>query len=43
LALVEECRAMGDLDMARNLLGEIIAESDGATKERAEKMLSELA
>jgi pilus assembly protein FimV len=42
LALVEECRAMGDVDMARNLLGEIIAESEGATKARAERMLAEL-
>ncbi|MHB1690029.1 MAG: FimV/HubP family polar landmark protein [Thiomonas sp.] len=42
LALVEECRAMGDVDMARNLLGEIIAESDGETKVRAQRMLAEI-
>ncbi len=42
LALVEECRAMGDVDTARNLLGEIIAESDGETKMRAQRMLAEI-
>ncbi len=42
LALVEECRAMGDVDTARNLLGEIIAESDGETKLRAQRMLAEI-
>ena len=42
LALVAECRAMGDLDTARNLLREIIAESGGEAKARAEKMLVEL-
>ncbi|MDE2121521.1 MAG: fimbrial protein FimV, partial [Betaproteobacteria bacterium] len=42
LALVEECRAMGDLETARNLLHEILAESDGATRAQAEKLLAEL-
>ncbi|MBW4046816.1 MAG: FimV family protein [Proteobacteria bacterium] len=42
LALVAECRAMGDLDTARNLLREIIAESGGEAKARAEKILVEL-
>jgi pilus assembly protein FimV len=40
--LVEEFTAMGDHDMARNLLGEIAAESEGATRARAEKLLAEL-
>ncbi len=42
LALVEECRAMGDLETARNLLHEIIAESEGETRVQAEKLLAEL-
>lgn len=42
LELVEECRAMGDLDMARSLLGEIIAESDGPTRAHAETLLAQL-
>ena len=42
LALVEESRAMGDLDTARHLLHEIIAESDGETRAAAEKLLAQL-
>ncbi len=42
LALVEECRSMGDLDTARHLLQEIIAESDGETRAQAQKMLADL-
>ena len=42
LALVEECRAMGDLETARNLLHEILAESEGETRAQAEKLLAEL-
>ena len=42
LALVEESRAMGDLDSARHLLHEIIAESDGETRAQAEKLLAQL-
>ncbi len=42
LALVEECRAIGDVDTARNLLHEILAESDGETRAQAEKLLAEL-
>ncbi|MDE2478345.1 MAG: LysM peptidoglycan-binding domain-containing protein [Betaproteobacteria bacterium] len=42
LALVEESRAMGDLDTARHLLHEIIAESDGETRAQAEKLLAQL-
>ena len=41
-ALVEECRAMGDLETARNLLREIVGESAGEAKARAEKLLVEL-
>jgi pilus assembly protein FimV len=39
---VEESRAMGDLDSARHLLHEIIAESDGETRAQAEKLLAQL-
>ncbi len=42
LALVEESRAMGDLDTARHLLHEIIAESEGETRAQAEKLLAQL-
>ncbi|WP_297914156.1 FimV/HubP family polar landmark protein [Thiomonas sp.] len=42
LALVEESRAMGDLDTARHLLQEIIAESEGETRAQAEKLLAQL-
>lgn len=42
LALVEECRALGDEPMARELLNEIIADGDADARERAQKMLAEL-
>ncbi|WP_297914224.1 FimV/HubP family polar landmark protein, partial [Thiomonas sp.] len=41
-ALIDEFRALGDTDMARDLLREIVAESDGPTRARAEAMLAEL-
>ncbi len=41
-ALVDECRAIGDVEMARDLLREIVAEGDTASRERAEAMLAEL-
>jgi pilus assembly protein FimV len=41
-ALVDECRAIGDLEMARDLLREIAAEGDDASRQRAQAMLAEL-
>jgi pilus assembly protein FimV len=43
LALAEEFKAIGDTDGARALIEEIIAESSGEMKSRAQKALSQLA
>ena len=42
LALAEEFNAIGDADGARTLIEEVVAESSGALKIRAQRMLSEL-
>ena len=42
LALAEEFNAIGDIDGARTLMEEVVAESTGALKTRAQRMLSEL-
>ena len=42
LALAQEFNTIGDSDGARTLIEEVIAESTGALKARAQKMLSEL-
>lgn len=42
LALAEEFNAIGDIDGARTLIEEVVAESTGALKTRAQRMLSEL-
>lgn len=42
LALAEEFNAIGDTDGARTLIEEVVAESTGALKIRAQRMLSEL-
>lgn len=42
LALAQEFNTIGDSDGARTLIEEVIAESSGALKARAQKMLSEL-
>ncbi|UCV00563.1 FimV/HubP family polar landmark protein [Acidovorax radicis] len=42
LALAEEFNAIGDTDGARTLIEEVVAESTGALKTRAQRMLSEL-
>ena len=42
LALAEEFDAIGDTDGARTLIEEVVAESSGALKIRAQRMLSEL-
>ena len=42
LALAEEFNAIGDTDGARTLIEEVVAESSGALKIRAQRMLSEL-
>ena len=42
LALAEEFNAIGDADGARTLIEEVVAESSGALKIRAQRMLAEL-
>ena len=42
LALAEEFNAIGDTDGARTLIEEVVAESTGALKIRAQRMLNEL-
>ena len=42
LALAEEFNAIGDTDGARTLIEEVVAESSGAIKTRAQRMLAEL-
>ena len=42
LALAEEFNAIGDADGARTLIEEVVAESSGALKARAQRMLAEL-
>ena len=42
LALAEEINAIGDPDGARTLIEEVVAESSGALKTRAQRMLAEL-
>lgn len=42
LALAEEFNAIGDTDGARTLIEEVVAESTGALKTRAQRMLNEL-
>ena len=42
LALAEEFNAIGDTDGARTLIEEVVAESSGALKTRAQRMLAEL-
>ena len=42
LALALEFNAIGDSDGARTLIEEVIAESSGALKARAQSMLAEL-
>jgi pilus assembly protein FimV len=42
LALAEEFNAIGDTDGARTLIEEVVAESNGALKTRAQRMLAEL-
>ena len=42
LALAEEFNAIGDTDGARTLIEEVVAESSGALKIRAQRMLSDL-
>ena len=42
LALAEEFNAIGDTDGARTLVEEVVAESSGALKIRAQRMLAEL-
>ena len=42
LALAEEFNAIGDTDGARTLIEEVVAESSGALKTRAQRMLGEL-
>jgi pilus assembly protein FimV len=42
LALAEEFGAIGDTDGARHLIEEVIAESSGSVRERAERMLRDL-
>ncbi len=42
LALAEEFNAIGDVDGARHLIEEVMAEASGSVRERAERMLSEL-
>ncbi len=42
LALAEEFNAIGDTDGARTLIEEVVAESSGALKTRAQRMLVEL-
>ena len=42
LALAEEFNAIGDTDGARTLMEEVVAESSGALKIRAQRMLAEL-
>ncbi len=42
LALAQEFRAIGDLDGARSMASEVVAEASGALKIRAERFLAEL-
>ena len=42
LELAEEFRQIGDMEGARDLLQEVIAKASGATKTRAQAMLSDL-
>ncbi|WP_295851697.1 FimV/HubP family polar landmark protein [uncultured Xylophilus sp.] len=42
LALAEEFNAIGDVDGARHLIEEVIAEASGSVRERAERMLASL-
>ena len=42
LALAQEFHAIGDSEGARSLVKEVIAESSGALKVRAERFLAEL-
>ena len=42
LALAEEFNAIGDTDGARTLIEEVVAESSGALKTRAQRMLADL-
>ena len=42
LALAQEFNAIGDTDGARTLIEEVVAESSGALKTRAQRMLAEL-
>ena len=42
LALAQEFNAIGDTDGARTLVEEVVAESSGALKARAQRMLADL-
>ena len=42
LALAEEFNAIGDTDGARTLIEEVVAESSGALRTRAQRMLADL-
>lgn len=42
LSLAREFHAIGDVEGARALIKEVIAEADGAVKARAERFLAEL-
>ncbi|MEG1456508.1 MAG: FimV/HubP family polar landmark protein, partial [Comamonas sp.] len=42
LALAQEFAAIGDSDGARTLIEEVIEESQGELKERAQRLLSEI-
>ena len=42
LELAEEFRQIGDMEGARDLLQEVVAKASGATKTRAQAMLSDL-
>jgi pilus assembly protein FimV len=42
LALAEEFRQIGDVEGARDLLEEVIAQADGALKTKAQTMLANL-
>ncbi len=42
LSLAEEFHAIGDVDGARSLVREVLAEADGDLRERAERLLAEL-
>ena len=42
LALAQEFRAIGDIDGARSMASEVVAEATGTLKVRAERFLAEL-